>query len=71
VALMLLTAKAGASNKFSWKRYALFSLALVAVILSDQVVAVLALGVVLFTLVYELFRKNRGSAINLVLSSLP
>jgi hypothetical protein len=71
VALMLLVAGSGASGKFYWKRYAVFSLALAAVALSNQVVAVLALGVVLFTVVYKLVRENRVDAVRLILFSLP
>jgi hypothetical protein len=71
VVLMLITTRAGESGKFSWKRFASFSLALVAVILSDQVVAALVLGVILLTVIYELFRKNRAGATSLILFSLP
>lgn len=52
-----LTAMAATSNKkFSWKSYILLSVALAAVVLSNQVVAVLVLGVVLFTVIYKLLQ---------------
>ena len=72
VVLMLLVTKAGASEKkFSWKRYGAFALALAAVVLSNQVVAVLVLGVLLFTVVYKLVRESRIDAVHLILFSLP
>jgi hypothetical protein len=71
VVLMLLVAGAGGSGKFSWKRYVGFSLALAAVVLSNQVVAVLMLGVVLFTVIYKLVRESRVDAVRLVVFSLP
>jgi hypothetical protein len=71
VVLMLLVAKAGGSGKFSWKRYVAFSLALAAVVLSNQVVAVLVLGVLLFTVIYKLVRESRIDAVRLIVFSLP
>ncbi len=71
VVLMLLVTKAGDSGKFSWKRYVAFSLALAAVVLSNQVVAVLVLGVLLFTVIYKLIRENRVDAVRIILFSLP
>ncbi len=71
VVLMLLAMKAGESGKFSWKRYAAFSLALAAVVLSNQVVAVLVLGVLLFTVIYKLIRESRVDAVRLIMFSLP
>ena len=71
VVLMLLVTKAGESGKFSWKRYAAFSLALSAVVLSNQVVAVLVLGVLLFTVIYKLVRESRVDAVRLIMFSLP
>ena len=71
VVLILIVAKSGASDKFSWKRYAAFSVALAAVVLSNQVVAVLVLGVLLFTVIHKLLRKNRGDAARLVVFALP
>jgi hypothetical protein len=69
--LTLLVVRVWLSGKISWKHYIGFSLALVAVVLSDQVVAVLVLGVVLFTVVYRLARKSRAGAVRLLLFSLP
>ncbi|MBE3115799.1 hypothetical protein IMZ68_01210 [Candidatus Bathyarchaeota archaeon] len=71
VVLTLLVARSGASDKFSWKRFVAFSLALAAVMLSNQFVAVLMLGVVLFTVIYKLVRESRVDAARLVLFSLP
>jgi len=71
VVLMLLVVRAGASGKFSWKRYVAFSLALAAVVLSNQVVAVLVLGVLLFTVIYKLVRESRVDAVRLIVFSLP
>ena len=48
-----------------------FSLALAAVILSDQVVAALVLGVLLFTVIYKLIRKSRVDAVRIIVFSLP
>jgi len=59
------------TKKFSWKRYLPLSGALIAVVLSNQVVSVLAMGVVLFTVIYKLFRKERINAIRLVAFTLP
>jgi hypothetical protein len=71
VVLALLVAKSEASNKFSWKRFTAFSLALVGVMLSNQFVAALMLGVVLFTVIYKLIRESRIDAARIVLFSLP
>jgi len=71
VALMLLASKAGKQEKFSWKRYTVFSLASVAVVLSNQVVAVLMLGIVLFTVVHKIVRAHRLDAARLAMFSLP
>jgi hypothetical protein len=59
------------SRKLTWKSYVTFCLALIAVVLSNQVVAVLALGVVLFTVVYKFIRKDRFESTILVILSLP
>jgi hypothetical protein len=69
--LMLLASRTGASEKFSWKRYASFSMALVTVVLSNQVVAVLVLGVLLFTVIHKVIRKNRVDAVRIVMFALP
>ncbi len=69
---VVLTAIAAMSTKkFSWKNYLLFALALAAVVLANQVVAVLVLGVVLFTVIYKLFHEGRLNAARLVAFSLP
>lgn len=57
--------------KFSWRNYLLLSLALLGVVLSNQVVAVLALGIVLLTVVYKVVRENRVNAARLFVFSLP
>ncbi len=69
--LTLLVAKSEAHEKFPWKRYVAFSLALAAVMLSNQFVAALMLGVVLFTVIYKLVRKSRIDAAHIVLFSIP
>lgn len=69
--LTLLVAKNNHSNNLSWKKWVGFSLALVGVVLSNQVVAVLLLGVLLFTVVYKIIRKNHKSAATILLFSLP
>jgi hypothetical protein len=69
--LILLVAGSKESDKFSWKRYLAFSLALAGVVLSNQVVAVLALGVILFTVVYKMVRESRVDAVRLIAFSLP
>ncbi|NLB75011.1 MAG: hypothetical protein GX799_00895 [Crenarchaeota archaeon] len=58
-------------KKFSWSRALLFCLALCGVILSNQVVAVLGFGVVLFTLIYKLMRSDKNLAAKLFVSCLP
>ena len=42
----------------SWKRYVVLSLAMMAVVLSHQLVSVLMFGVIIFTVAYSLFRKD-------------
>jgi hypothetical protein len=58
-------------KKLSWKHYLLFSVALGAIVLSNQVVAVLALGIVLFTVIYKFLRESRVNALRLIVFSLP
>lgn len=60
-----------AAGKPSKKRYLALALTLSAVMLSDQVVAVLGLGIVLFTVIYVLFNKKAGIALRLVGLSIP
>ena len=55
----------------SKRRYFAFALALSAVMLANQVVAVLALGIALFTVIYALFGKKTAVAVRLVGSSIP
>jgi hypothetical protein len=69
--ITLLVNRSEASDKFSWKRYLAFSLALSAVMLSNQFVAALVLGVILFTVIYKIVRESRVDAARLVLFSLP
>jgi hypothetical protein len=56
---------------YSWKRYGLLSLAMVAVVLSHQLVSVLMLGVLAFTIGYKFIQRNRVKAVRLVFVSLP
>ena len=58
-------------NGYSWKRYLPLSLAMVAVVLSHQLVSVLMLGVFAFTIGYKLLRRQQAKAISLVLVCLP
>ena len=55
----------------SWKRYLLLSLAMVAVVLSHQLVAVIMLGIVLFIVFHNLFEKNFQKSLVLIVASLP
>jgi len=67
VVLMLLIKQ----KNSSWKHYALLSLAIGAVVLSQQLVSVIMFGVVIFTVAYELFRKNFSEAAKVLGVSLP
>jgi len=60
-----------AAGKPSKKRYLALALSLSAIMLSNQVVAVLGLGIVLFTVIYILFSKKAGIALHLVGLSIP
>jgi len=55
----------------SWKRYVLLSLAMMAVVLSHQLVSVIMFGVVVFTVAYKLLRKDFIRSVNLIAVSLP
>ena len=55
----------------SWKRYVVLSLAMMAVVLSHQLVSVLMFGAIIFTVAYNLFRKDFTRSINLIVVSLP
>jgi hypothetical protein len=55
----------------SLKSYLLLSLAMAAVVLSHQLVAVIMLGVVLSTIVFKLIHRNFKQSVNLFLVSLP
>lgn len=70
VALTLLLVNS-AKPKLSWKGYAAFSLALVAVVLSNQVIAAIVLGVLLFTVVHKFVRRSRVEATRIILFSIP
>jgi hypothetical protein len=56
---------------YSWKRYVLLSLSMVAVVLSHQLVSVIMLGVFAFTIGYKLLRNQQAKALRLVLVYLP
>jgi hypothetical protein len=70
VVLMLLMSLINRKDN-SWKRYAVLSLATMAVVLSHQLVAVLMFGAIIGTVAYSLFRKDLKWSINLVVVSLP
>jgi len=55
----------------SWKRYVLLASAMLLVVLSDQIGAVIMLGVMIFTIVPNLFHKRYNQALNLTVASLP
>ena len=55
----------------SKKRYVLLSFAMIAVVLSDQLGAVIMLGVLIFTVSSNLLKRNYIQATNLILVSLP
>jgi hypothetical protein len=56
---------------YSWKRYVLLSLSMVAVVLSHQLVSVIMLGVFLFTFSYKCVRGQSTEALHLFLVYLP
>jgi hypothetical protein len=58
-------------GKNSWKRFLLLSLAMLAVVLAHQLVAVVMLGMITFTILFYLFRKQRAKILPLVAVSLP
>ncbi len=68
---VVLTSLARIDAKHSWKNYLMYALALTVVILSNQVVAVLMLGIVLCTVLYKLLRENRVGAARILAFSLP
>ena len=67
VVLTLLTDR----RNSSWKRYVLLSLAMMAVVLSHQLVSVIMFGVVVFTVAYKLFHKDFSRSVKLIVVSLP
>ena len=69
VVLTLLSARK--DSAYSWKRYVLLSLAMMAVVLAHQLVSVIMLGVVVFTIVHKLLRKEHAQVVNLIVVSLP
>jgi uncharacterized membrane protein YhaH (DUF805 family) len=59
------------AGRASKKTYLLLSVALVAVILANQVVAVLALGIIVLSVIYLLLKKNRSIALRVIAPLLP
>jgi hypothetical protein len=59
------------AGRTSKKNYLFLSLAFIAVILANQVVAVLAMGIILFSAIYLLLKKNRTLAMRIIAFSLP
>jgi hypothetical protein len=55
----------------SWRNYVLLSLAMLAVVLSDQIGAVVMFGVVILTLIPELYHKKYRQAVSMIIFSLP
>jgi hypothetical protein len=67
IVLMLLVNR----KNSSWKRYAVLSLAMAAIVFSHQLVSVIMFGVVIFTIAYELFHKDFFEAAKVFMASLP
>ncbi len=67
VVLTLLTQLKGVS----WKRYILLATAMMAVVLSHQLVSVIMLGVVSFTVINRLYRKDFRISLNFAVTALP
>jgi hypothetical protein len=67
VVLMLLSDK----KNSSWKKYVVLSLVMALVALSHQLVSVLMLGVIVFTVAYRLYRKDLVDSTKLIAASLP
>ncbi len=61
----------GQSTPNSWKHCVLLSLTMMAVVLAHQLVTVIMLGVIAFTIVHKLLRKEHAHAVRLILASLP
>jgi len=59
------------SKIMKWKNYIVLSLAMTVVALSHQLVSVLMLGVIAFTIVNSLYHKAFGNSIKLIAVSLP
>jgi hypothetical protein len=59
------------SMAYSWKHYVLLSLSAMAVVLAHQLVAVVMLGVLIFTIVQKLLQKERAYTTRLFLALLP
>jgi hypothetical protein len=58
-------------NGNSRKVYALLSLSMIAVVLSHQLVSVIMLGILAFTIAYKFLRKEKTKALRFILVSLP
>ena len=55
----------------SWKRYVVLSLLMMAVVLAHQLISVLMLGVIIFTVAYDILRREFSQSIRLIVTSLP
>ncbi|MGD0644130.1 MAG: hypothetical protein ABSA75_04425 [Candidatus Bathyarchaeia archaeon] len=66
VLMLLINRKSG-----SRKHYVVLSLGMMAVVLSHQLVSVLMFGAIIFTVAYDLFRKDFNESIDLIVVSLP
>ena len=58
-------------GKHSWKRFLLLSFATAAVVLAHQLVAVILVGLVAFTVIHKFIRKATIKALRLILAFLP
>ncbi len=61
----------GESGKYTWKRCLMASLAMLAVVLSHQLVAVIMFGVIVFTVICTFVKKERVKAATLFAVTLP
>ncbi len=58
-------------GKYSWKRYVVLSLAMVSVVLAQQLVAVIMFGTIIFAVAYRLLPKRRAKILPILTTSIP
>ena len=69
--LILLHGENLGGGKYSWKRYVALSLAMVSVVLAQQLVAVIMFGTIIFTIAYRLLPKRRAKILPILITSIP